>query len=110
MFPLPIPTRHSPATTGIILLQSKSETEHDRCPNSKDHEGIDVRQTRPLVLHGSEDLGESPVVRLIRAQSRVGKALGKALRRILEIRIVRPGVLDKPCLMDLETPYNQGGD
>src|SRR5260370_34999556 len=46
----------------------------------------------------------------MRAQSRVSKALGKAVHRILEIRTVGPGVLDEPCLMELRTTRNQRGD
>src|SRR5260370_8661667 len=103
MFPLPLSPRHSPATTGIILLQNKSETEHDRCPHGQDHEGIDVRQTLRLVLQASVNLGISPHVRLIRAQSLVSKTLGNPVRSILEITIVGPGILVHPCLMTLLT-------
>ena len=51
IIPLSLIHRHSPAATGIILLQNKCETEHDRCTHSKNHKRIDVGQTGRLRLH-----------------------------------------------------------
>ena len=95
-----------PSGTGTIFLQDKSETEHDRRPNGKDHECIDVGQTRGLRLQAPVDAGVSPRLRVMRAQSRVSKKLGKAVRRILKSGIVGPRVLHQSSLVELRASGN----
>src|SRR5579862_2736467 len=104
--PLRLTYLDGPSGTGTIFLQDKSETEHDRRPNGKDHECIDVRQTRGLRLQALVDAGISPRLRVMRAQSRLSKKLGEAVRRILKIGIVGPGVLDQSSLVELRAPCN----
>src|ERR1700693_1594555 len=76
-----------PHSTGtwIILLQNKSQTEHDRRSHGKNHKSINVCQARSLRLQGLINPRVGRYLRFVLAHARVSQVLSQTVRRIDKI-------------------------
>src|SRR3954454_21670210 len=92
--------------TRITLLQKKSQPEHDRPPNGKNHKGINVCQACRLCLQGLVNPGIRLGLSFVPSHTGVSQVLSQAVNRIQKIGVVDPNVLHQPCLMELRAPRN----
>ena len=69
-----------PAAAGIVLLQKKSQKEHDPCAHGENLEGVDVGQAGGLGLQALVNAGIGGDLRFVLANAGGRQLLGQAVR------------------------------
>src|SRR5690349_8843157 len=99
--------RYMASAAEVILLQNKSQKDHDGRSHGKDHEGVNISRGARLGLNGSIDSGVGRHLRRMFVQPCIGQSLGKADDRSLQARIPGANVADKDLLMKLSASREQ---